>query len=259
MYQHLLYEVIEGVARITLNRPEVYNALSPDLILEITSAVQAAAADSSVRVVLLTATGDRAFCSGADLKIGIGEAASFGEALRTRYNPMIMALRTIPKPVVCRLNGLAAGAGCSLALDCDMVIASEEAYLSLLFVGIGLMPDAGATYMLPRLVGMARAFELASTGRRIYAPEAAQIGLIARAVPAAQLDEAVQEVITYYRSAPTQAIGAMKQAFYRSFQSDLPAMLELEAQLQNQLGQTQDALEGIQAFLQKRAPDYQGI
>ncbi|GAB3164054.1 enoyl-CoA hydratase/isomerase family protein [Telluribacter humicola] len=258
MYQHLLYEVAEGVARISLNRPQVFHALSPDLILEVTNAVQAAAADSGVRVVLLTATGDKAFCSGADLKVGIGDAAGFGEALRTRYNPMIMALRTIPKPVVCRLNGLAAGAGCSLALACDLVIASEEAYLSLLFVGIGLMPDAGATYMLPRLVGVARAFELASTGRRVYATEAAQMGLIARAVPAAQLDEAVQEVLAYYRSAPTQAIGAMKQAFNSSLQSDLTAMLDLEAQLQDQLSQTQDAREGIQSFLQKRTPDYQG-
>ncbi|HEV7348559.1 enoyl-CoA hydratase/isomerase family protein [Telluribacter sp.] len=258
MYQHLLYELSDGLARITLHRPQVYNALSPELIQEITAAVQAAEADESVRVVLLTGAGDKAFCSGADLKAGMGEATGMGDALRTRYNPMILALRNLPKPVVCRLNGLAAGAGCSLALACDVVIATEEAYLSQIFVNIGLMPDAGSTFFLPRLVGMARAFELASTGRRVYAPEAVELGLIQRAVPAAQLDEAVNEVLDYYRSAPTRAIGTMKQVLNQSLYSDLPAMLELEARYQDELSQTQDAAEGIGAFLQKRQAVYQG-
>jgi 2-(1,2-epoxy-1,2-dihydrophenyl)acetyl-CoA isomerase len=259
MYEHLLYEITDGVARITLNRPQVHNALSPDLIREITEAVTAASADTSVRVVLLTGTGDKAFCSGADLKAGLGEAATMGDALRTRYNPMIRALRTIPKPVVCRLNGLAAGAGCSLALACDVIIMAADAYLSLLFVGIGLMPDAGATFFLPRLVGSARAFELASTGRRVYGPEAVQIGLAQHAVPASELDIAVEEVLSYYRHAPTRAIGAMKQALNRSVYSDLETMLNEEAAGQDSLSETRDAGEGILAFLQKRKPEYQGL
>ena len=258
MYQNLNYEVTDAVARITLNRPQVYNALSPDLIGEITHAVTTAAADATVRVVMLTGAGDKAFCSGADLKAGLGDASSLGDALRTRYNPMIRALRTIPKPVVCRLNGVAAGAGCSLALACDVIIMAADAYLSLLFVGIGLMPDAGATFFLPRLVGSARAFELASTGRRVYGPEAVQMGLAQRAVPSAELDAAVEEALAYYRSAPTRAIGAMKLALNRSLHSDLETMLLHEAEGQDSLSETRDAGEGIMAFLQKRPPDYQG-
>lgn len=258
MYEHLLYEITDGVARITLNRPQVHNALSPELIREITEAVTAAAGDTSVRVLLLTGAGDKAFCSGADLKAGLGDAASMGDALRTRYNPMISALRTIPKPVICRLNGLAAGAGCSLALACDVIIMAADTYLSLLFVGIGLMPDAGATFFLPRLVGAARAFELASTGRRVYGPEAAQLGLVQRVVAPAELDAAVEDTLTYYRHAPTRAIGAMKQTLNRSLYSDLETMLSKEADSQEVLGETRDAGEGIMAFLQKRTPDYQG-
>lgn len=259
MYENLLYEVTDGVAHITLNRPQVYNALSPDLIREITEAVHAAGADASVRVLMLTGTGEKAFCSGADLKAGMGEATSLGDALRKRYNPMIRAIRNIPKPVVCRLNGVAAGAGCSLALACDVIIAAEEAYLSQIFVNIGLMPDAGSTFFLPRLVGTAKAFELASTGRKVFGPEAAQLGLIQRAVPAAELDAAVAEVVTYYRQAPTKAIGAMKQVLNQSMQSDLDTMLEHEAVEQDKLGATRDAGEGIMAFLQKRKPEYQGL
>lgn len=258
MYEHLLYEVTDGVAHITLNRPQVHNALSPDLILEITRAVQAAEADATVRVVLLTGAGDKAFCSGADLKAGLGDASSMGDALRSRYNPMILALRNIPKPVVARLNGLAAGAGCSLALACDVILMSAEAYFSQIFINIGLMPDAGSTFFLPRLVGSARAFELASTGRRVYGPEAVQIGLAQRAVPATELDAAVHETLAYYRHAPTRAIGVMKQALNASLHSDLETMLDYEAEGQDQLSETRDAGEGIMAFLQKRQPDYQG-
>ncbi len=259
MYKNLNYETADAVARITLDRPAVYNALSPDLILEITQAVTAAAEDASVRVVVLTGSGDRAFCSGADLKAGIGDTPSMGDALRSRYNPMIRALRGIPKPVLCRLNGLVAGAGCSLALACDVVIMPQEAYFAQLFVGIGLMPDAGSTFFLPRLVGSARAFDLASTGRRVYGPEAERIGLVQRAVPAAELDAAVDEAVAYYRHAPTRAIGAMKRAFNQSLNSDLEAMLEVEAQEQDILGKSIDTAEGIMAFLQKRKPDFKGI
>lgn len=259
MYEHLLYEVTDGVAHITLNRPHVHNALSSELISEITKAVQAAETDATVRVILLTGAGDKAFCSGADLKAGLGDASSMGEALRRRYNPMIMALRTIPKPVVCRLNGLAAGAGCSLALACDVIIMSVETYFSQIFVNIGLMPDAGSTFFLPRLVGSARAFELASTGRRVYGPEAVQMGLAQRAVPSIELDAAVNETVAYYRHAPTRAIGLIKLALNRSLNSDLETMLNHEAQGQDELSETRDAGEGIMAFLQKRPPDYQGL
>ena len=259
MYQNLIFENRDGVVRITLNRPDVYHALSPALIAEITNAIQVAAEGDSVRVVLLTATGDKAFCSGADLKEATTSGKSAGEILRDYYEPMVTAIRDIPKPVLCRMNGLAVGAGCSLALACDTIIAAEDTYLSLAFAQIGLMPDAGATFMLPRLIGMARSFELASTGRRISAAEARQIGLITQAVARETLDEETEKLVGYYRHAPTRAIGEMKRAFNQSMHSNLTQMLETERESQEMLFGTQDVREGIAAFLEKRKPDFQGI
>ncbi|RRB00855.1 enoyl-CoA hydratase/isomerase family protein [Larkinella rosea] len=263
MYEHLLYTTSDGICRITLNRPQVHNALNPALIRELTQAVKSAGADDFVRVVVLTGTGDKAFCSGADLKeaaeqLQAGSGFSMGDLLRTTYHPMVEAIRNLPKPVICRMNGVAAGAGCSLALACDVVIAADEAYLSLLFVGIGLMPDAGSTFFLPRLVGSQKAFELCSTGRRVYGPEAAQLGLITRSVPATELDTAVAETVRQYAAAPTQAIGLMKLALNQSLYTPLTSQLEQEAQYQNQLGHSHDAIEGITAFLQKRKPVFRG-
>jgi 2-(1,2-epoxy-1,2-dihydrophenyl)acetyl-CoA isomerase len=258
MYQNLTYETHDGVATITLNRPQVYHALSSALLQEIKQAMDEAGADAAVRVVVLTAMGDKAFCSGADLKSGMTSGMSLGTSLRQYYNPAILAIRNLPKPVICRLNGLAAGAGCSLALACDIVIAADTAYLCQIFINIGLMPDAGSTFFLPRLIGTQRAFEIASTGRKVYAPEAAQIGLIHRAVAVSDLDLAVAEMVEYYRHAPTAAIGAMKKILNLSITSDLSQMLELEAEGQDVLGKTFDAGEGIMAFLQKRKANYRG-
>lgn len=258
MYQNLIFENRDGVVRITLNRPDVFHALSPALIGEVTNAIQRAADDDSVRVVLLTAIGEKAFCSGADLKEAAASGKSAAEILKDYYEPMITAIRDIPKPVVCRMNGLAVGAGCSLALACDLVIASEDTYLSLAFVQIGLMPDAGATFILPRLIGLARSFELASTGRRIPASEARQIGLIAQSVPREALDAETEKLLAYYRHAPTLAIGTMKHAFNQSMHSNLPQMLESERESQEMLFGTRDVREGISAFLEKRKPDFQG-
>ncbi len=274
MYENLLYNAEDGVCRITLNRPQVYNALNPGLIREITSAVQAAGADDSVRVVVITGTGDRAFCSGADLKEGFAGAQvagagsagagtptgqmSLGESLRNGYHPMIRTIRNLPKPVVGRVNGVAAGAGCSLAIACDVVICTDEAYFSQIFVNIGLMPDAGSTFFLPRLVGPQRAFELSSTGRRVYGPEAVQIGLVSQSVPAAELDAAVDQVVRYYATAPTRAIGAMKLVLNQSLYSNLDHQLEQEAQNQDALGRSVDAAEGIGSFLMKRRANFSG-
>jgi len=258
MYSSILFQNTDGVVRISLNRPQVHHALNSELISEITHAIKVAEADEAVRVVVLTAQGNRAFCSGADLKANMESGKSVGDSLREFYNPMISAIRNIPKPVICRLNGLAAGAGASLALACDVVIASEGAYLCQIFVQIGLMPDAGSTFFLPRLIGIAKAFELASTGRNVYAPEAAQMGMISRSVAESELDNAVNEIVAQYRSAPTQAIGAMKLAFNQSYESDLNEMLELEAKNQDLLSKTKDFTEGMMSFFQKRKPDYQG-
>lgn len=265
MYENLTYAVTTGVCRITLNRPAVYNALSPALIREITAAMEAAGQDDGVRVVVLTGAGDKAFCSGADLKEGFAQAASsstgqldLGDSLRAGYHPMIKAMRNLAKPIVGRINGVAAGAGCSLALACDVVICADEAYFSQIFVNIGLMPDAGSTFFLPRLIGPQRAFELSSTGRRVYGPEAMQMGLVTRSVSAASLDEAVDATVAYYAAAPTRAIGAMKKVLNQSFDNDLDQQLEQEAGNQNELGHSADAMEGIGAFLMKRKANFSG-
>ncbi|WP_019988175.1 enoyl-CoA hydratase/isomerase family protein [Rudanella lutea] len=262
MYESILYEVSDGICRITLNRPQVYNALSSGLIREITEAIGQVAADPAIRVVVLTGAGDKAFCSGADLKDGMAGASegglSLGKSLREGYNPMILAIRNLPKPVIARVNGVAAGAGCSLALACDAIVTANEAYFSQIFINIGLMPDAGATFFLPRLVGSLKAFELCSTGRRVYGPEALSLGLVSQSVPAEQLDAAVAELAGAYASAPTKAIGLMKKVLNQSLYSTLEAMLEQEADNQEILGHSADAMEGIGSFLMKRKPNFKG-
>jgi 2-(1,2-epoxy-1,2-dihydrophenyl)acetyl-CoA isomerase len=266
MYENLLYSVENGVARITLNRPAVYNALSPGLITDITAAMTAAGTDEQVRVVVLTGTGDKAFCSGADLKTGFASAMSregtpdlaLGTSLRAGYHPMIQAMRNLPKPIVGRVNGVAAGAGFSLAMACDVLFCADEAYFSQIFVNIGLMPDAGSTFFLPRLVGSLKAFELCSTGRRVYGPEAAQLGLVTKSVPIHALDGVVAEMVAYYTAAPTAAIAALKKVLNQSLYSDLAHQLEQEADNQDALGRTQDVVEGIEAFLMKRPAKFQG-
>ncbi len=264
MYDNLLYEVTDSTCRITLNRPQVYNALSPGLIRDITLAIEAAGADEKVRVVVITGAGDKAFSSGADLKEGVTNAMSsggqlqLGDSLRTTYHPMIRAIRNLPKPIIGRINGVAAGAGCSLALACDVVICTDEAYFSQIFVNIGLMPDAGSTFFLPRLIGSQRAFDMCSTGRRVYGPEAAQIGLVSRSVATTELDAAVDVIVAYYVAAPTRAIGAMKKVLNQSLYSDLDHQLEQEAGNQDALGHSNDAVEGIGAFLMKRKAKFSG-
>ncbi|MBC7921398.1 MAG: enoyl-CoA hydratase/isomerase family protein [Ferruginibacter sp.] len=259
-YQNLRYDSQNGICTLTLNRPQVYNALSTELIEEITDAVRRAGEEEAVRVVVITGAGDKAFCSGADLKQGMGGAQrpNFSERLRTGYNPMILGIRNLGKPVICRLNGIAAGAGCSLALACDLIVASEGASLVELFVNIGLIMDAGSSYFLPRLVGSARAFELCSTGRPVSAREALELGLVNRVVPASGLDEAVDQLTAYYSQAPTIAIGLMKKLLNQSHASTLEQMLELEAACQDIAGNTLDSREGVLAFLEKRKPRFSG-
>ncbi len=259
MYQYLLYQVQAGVCTITLNRPEVYNALSPALIQEITQAFEQAKEDENIRVVVLTGAGDKAFSSGADLKKGLDGSTSLGESLRKNYNPMILAIRNLPKPVICRLNGIAAGAGCSLALACDMIIASETAKMSQIFISIGLIVDAGSSFFLPKLVGSQKAFELCSTGRVVEAQECLSLGLVNSVVAEEDLDTAVAKMATQYANAPTLAIGLLKKVLNQSYHSSLEEMLELEAIHQDLAGKTHDFGEGVMAFLQKRKPQFKGF
>ena len=257
-YQFLKYAVESGVATITLNRPDVYNALNDEITYEFQAALKEVAKDINVRVVVLTGEG-KAFCSGQDLKAASGEQKrSFMQSLHKRYNPIIIAMRSLPKPIVCRLNGVAAGAGCSLALACDIIVAAEEATLIEVFINIGLVPDSGSSYFLPRLVGMAKAFEMCSMGSRIKATEAASIGLINKVVPANELDAAVKSYTDYYSIAPTKSIGLIKKMLAKSATSSLDEMLEYEAYCQEIAGSSQDYKEGVSAFLEKRKPNFKG-
>ena len=167
-------------------------------------------------------------------------------------------MRSLPKPIVCRLNGVAAGAGCSLALACDIIVASEDATLIEVFINIGLVPDSGSSYFLPRLVGMAKAFEMCSMGSRVKASEAAAIGLVNKCVPADQLDAAVKSYTDYFATAPTRSIGLIKKMLSKSATSTLEQMLEYEAYCQEIAGSSHDYKEGVSAFLEKRKPDFTG-
>lgn len=257
-FKFLTYRNEQGVGTIVLNRPEVYNALNDGITFELQDAFKQVTKDDSVRVVVLTGAG-KAFCSGQDLKDSAGkENRSFMESLHKRYNPIIRAMRRLEKPVIGRLNGVAAGAGCSLALACDMIVASEDATLIQVFINIGLVPDSGSSFFLPRQVGRAKAFELCTVGNRVSAREAVAMGLINRAVPADQLDTVMEEYTRYFSNAPTRSIGLIKKMLNKSFQATLDEMLEYEAYCQEIAGSSDDYREGVSAFLGKRKPVFRG-
>lgn len=257
-FQFLKYDVQQGVATLVLNRPEVYNALNDEITFEMQDAFKMVAKDDTVRVVVLTGEG-KAFCSGQDLKASpAGEKRSFLDSLHKRYNPIIRAMQNLPKPLIARLNGVAAGAGCSLALACDMIIASEEATLTEVFINIGLVPDSGSSYFLPKVVGPARAFELCAMGNKVKAREAYELGLVNKVVPAAKLDTAVKEYTNYFVKAPTKAIGLIKKMLNKSATATLDEMLDYEAYCQEIAGSTYDHQEGVKAFLEKRKPEFLG-
>jgi 2-(1,2-epoxy-1,2-dihydrophenyl)acetyl-CoA isomerase len=257
-YKFLKYTQEGGVVTITLNRPDVYNALNDEITFELQDAIKAAGKNEHVRVVVLTGEG-KAFCSGQDLKASSPQKKrSFLESLDKRYNPIIRAMRNLPKPIICRLNGVAAGAGCSLALACDLIIAAEEATLIEVFINIGLVPDSGSSYFLPRLVGAAKAFELCSMGNKVKASDAATMGLINRAVPADTLNAVVKVYTDYFSNAPTKAIGLIKRMLHKSATASLEEMLEYEAYCQEIAGATDDHREGVNAFIEKRKPLFSG-
>jgi Enoyl-CoA hydratase/carnithine racemase len=257
-YKFLLIRNQQSTVSISLNRPEVYNALNDEITFELQDAFRAVGKDDTVRVVVLTGEG-KAFCAGQDLKASASAGErSFQDSLQKRYNPIIRAIRSLPKPVICRLNGVAAGAGCSLALACDMIIASEDATLIEVFVNVGLVPDSGSSFFLPRQVGMAKAFELCSMGSKVKAQEAVSMGLINRCVSADQLDAVIKEHTDYFSQAPTKAIGLIKKMLNKSSHSTLEEMLDYEAYCQEIAGSTEDYKEGVAAFIEKREARFKG-
>jgi 2-(1,2-epoxy-1,2-dihydrophenyl)acetyl-CoA isomerase len=249
----------EGAVRIlTLNRPEKLNALNPALHEALAEAFAALETDDAVRAVLLTGAG-RGFCSGADLMQGLGGPRhETGNAIDKYYNPLVRRMRTLPKPIVAAVNGVAAGAGANLALAADIVIACESAKFTQAFIRIGLMPDAGGTFFLPQLVGDARARGLAMLGETFTAAEAASMGLIWRCLPDADFANAALAMATSLAAKPTQAIAAMKHAFNAAATNSLDTQLDLERDLQQKLGRTPDFAEGVRAFAEKRPAQFTG-
>ncbi len=242
--------------KITLNRPDVLNALSLELLGELRDALREAADDKNVRAVLLTGAG-RGFCAGADLgSTSLGSSTK--DIIETYYNPVAHALATMPKPVVAAVNGVAAGAGMSLALACDLRLLSANASFAVGFTRIGLVMDASASYFLPRLVGRARAFELAYSGRRVGAEEALALGLGETLLPADGFAEAAWAFIKELAAGPTRSFALVKEQLNASPHNDLEGQLALEATLQAQASGTADVLEGIGAFSEKRPPRFRG-
>lgn len=258
MYTTILYERTDSVLKITLNRPDRFNAFTAEMHKELGHAFKNAAKDDAVRAVILTGAG-KAFCSGQDLKeVKDNPNTSLADRLRLNYNPNIMRIRNIEKPVICAINGVAAGAGMSLALACDLRIASDQASMLQAFVNVGLVPDTGSTWMLPRLLGYHKAFEICSTGRPIKADEALRLNLIDEIVEHDKLDTFTMELAMKYATAPTKAIGAIKRAFNKASGSTLEEALDYEAYLQDILGHTDDYKEGVAAFNEKRKPQFKG-
>lgn len=257
-YETILFEQNEGVATLTLNRPDVFNAFNEQQSFDVIDALKKCAKDKTIRVLVITGAG-KAFCSGQDLKsIAGAENRSLRESIDKRYNPMIKAIRNLPIPVICRLNGVAAGAGCSMALACDMIVASENATLIEVFINVGLVLDSGSSYFLPRLVGSARAFELSTMGTKVTAQQAFDWGMVNRICKLEDLDAEVKKITDYYATAPTKAIGLMKKMLNKSFNSDLDTMLEYEAYCQEIAGRSKDNKEGVKAFIEKRKPNFTG-
>jgi len=247
-----------GVFTITLNRPATYNAFDEAMKKELGGALKDAARDQAVRCVVLRGAGEKAFCSGQDLKEFQGTGRSLRESLERSYNPLIRRLREMEKPVIAMINGVAAGAGCSLALACDMRIMSSRAVLIEVFSRIGLVPDSGSHWFLPRLVGMGRAFEYAATGRDIPAEEAARVGLVNRVFPPGELEAATMELARSLAAGPTKTIGLIKRTLNRALVADLDALLEYEAAIQEIASSTRDYREGVAAFIEKRKAVFTG-
>jgi len=261
----LTFETIEvtvkdGVCTITMQRAEVLNAFNNLLTTELAKALNDASRDKNVRVVIITGSG-RAFSSGQDLadlkeKYVPGHEPHLGEDLKKRYDPIVKRIHTMEKPVIASVNGVAAGAGCSLALACDMRIASEHASFIEVFVNVGLIPDSGSTWTLPRLIGFGRAMELCLTGRPVKAEEALSIGLVNQVVPADELEEATNKIATRLASLPAKAISLTKRLLNQSFENDFKEQLTQEAYAQETAGRTHDHFEGVVAFIEKRKPNF---
>jgi 2-(1,2-epoxy-1,2-dihydrophenyl)acetyl-CoA isomerase len=260
-YEQIRFELRDGIARITLNRPDRLNSFTTQMHGELREALAQVASAADARVLLLTGEG-RGFCAGQDLTdraVAPGAApVDLGVSISENYRPLVLALRSLPLPVVCAVNGVAAGAGANIALACDIVIACRSASFIQAFCRIGLVPDSGGTFLLPRLVGMARAMGLAMLGDKLSAAQAAEWGLIWKCVDDGELTPTTDALLAQLAQAPTRGLAAIKRALYASADNTLEQQLDLERDVQRELGYSAEYREGVTAFLEKRAPSFTG-
>ncbi len=257
-YESIDYRVERGVAFVTLNRPKTLNSFTIAMHDDLRAALEAARTDAAVRALLLTGAG-RGFCAGQDLaEIAEDPDADLGVAVELRWNPLIRTLTTMPKPIVCAVNGVAAGAGASIALACDLVIAGKSANFVQSFAKIGLIPDSGGTWQLPRAVGLARAKGLAMLGEKLSASDAEAWGLVWRCVDDDALMGEASKLAEHLATQPTAAFAAIKRLMHESHSRSLSEQLEHEKQTMRMLGRSHDYREGVAAFLAKRAPEFKG-
>jgi 2-(1,2-epoxy-1,2-dihydrophenyl)acetyl-CoA isomerase len=260
-YQNIQFQIADGIATLTLNRPDKLNSFTQAMHLEVRAALDALQADNSVRVLLLTGAG-RGFCAGQDLSDRAVEPGAqgvdLGHSVETYYAPLVLALKSLPMPVICAVNGVAAGAGANLALACDIVLAAKSASFVEVFCKLGLIPDTGGTWHLPRLVGHARAMGMALLGEKITAEVAEQWGLIWKCVPDDALMDQAMAMARHFSIAPTKGLAFTKQALQVSHANTLPEQLKLEGDMMRELGYSRDYREGVAAFMAKRAPNFVG-
>ena len=251
-------KIENGVMHITLSRPEVLNSFNRDMALSFQRALDDAERNPEVRAILISAQG-RAFCAGQDLSEAIEDnGLEHKQIVAEHYNPIILRLRKIGKPIVAAVGGVAAGAGANIALACDIVIASEKASFIQAFSQIGLIPDSGGTFILPRLVGFARATALMMTAEKVSAEDAAQMGMIWKCVPDDTLESASVSLAEKLAKMPTRGFALTKKCLNKSMNSNLTDQLDYEEEMQDEAGKTNDYQEGVQAFLEKRKPNFKG-
>jgi 2-(1,2-epoxy-1,2-dihydrophenyl)acetyl-CoA isomerase len=258
-YRNILFDIQNGIARVTLNRPTKLNSFNVEMHLELRDAIERTKADPAARALLLTGAG-RAFCAGQDLgdRTVSGGEIDLGASIELYYAPLVRSLRALPIPVVCAVNGVAAGAGAQLALACDIVIAAKSASFIEPFCKLGLVPDTGGTYFLPRLAGTARAMAISMLGEKIPAEQAASWGLIWRSVEDTDLIGTAEGIAAQLATGPTKGLAATKHAIYASAGNSFDQQLDLERDLMRDLGKSHDYQEGVAAFLEKRAARFEG-
>ncbi|MFD2568368.1 enoyl-CoA hydratase-related protein [Pseudotenacibaculum haliotis] len=252
-------KIENNIAFVTLNRPEVFNSFNREMALRLIDTLENCQTNNEVRAIVLTGNG-KAFCAGQDLKEVTSPELNpgFKKILEEHYNPIIKLIRTIEKPIIGAVNGVAAGAGANIALACDIVIANEYASFIQAFSKIGLIPDSAGTFFLPRLIGFQKASALAMLGDKVSAQEAERLGMIYQYVSADQFEETIQKLANKLAKMPTMALGLIKKTFNASLTNDLDAQLALESKYQIQAAQSEDYAEGVAAFIEKRQPNFKG-